>query len=58
MENKTQQEMLNALENIQHALEHPPTGEVYGQTIADSLEQIAGVMFEIKDALIQIANKN
>ena len=58
MENKTQQEIANALENIQHALEYPDTGEVYGQTVATSLEQIAGVMFEIRDALIKIANKD
>jgi|LakMenEpi03Aug12_release.lakeMendotaPanAssembly.Ray.scaffolds.fasta_scaffold487167_1 hypothetical protein len=58
MEKETQQQIVNALENIQDALEHPPTGEVYGQTIATSLEQIAGVMFEIRNALIQIANKD
>ena len=58
MNEKQSQEAINALENIQHALQYPDTGEVYGQTLADSLEQIAGVMYDIYKVLQVIADKD
>lgn len=58
MNEKQSQEAINALENIQHALEYPQTGEVYGQSVATSLEQIAEVMYDIYKVLQVIADKD
>ena len=52
------EQLMNELGEMTFGIQNPPTGEVYGQTIADSLEQIAVVMYEIKDQLKRIADKD
>jgi hypothetical protein len=58
MTEKQNEKVIDVLEDIAHAMNFPETGEVYGQTIATSLEQIAGVMYEIKEQLKRIADKD
>ena len=58
MNEKQSQEAINALENIQHALEYQQTGDVYGQSIATSLELLSSVMYDIYKVLQVIADKD
>jgi len=44
---KQTNELIGALEEIAHAQSYPTTGEIYGQTIATSMEVLADAMMEI-----------
>jgi len=48
-------QLIGALEDIAHAQNYPPTGEVYGQTIATSMELLSNAMWEISKQM-KIAN--